>query len=115
VTDEELQQLTALYSEDPSQGSPYNTGDSNALSLQFKRIASYQGDVFFQAPRRFLLNKTSQNQPAWSYSKSDKRVNQRSLSDYLYSQQEIERATTSWIRKFSTLLAVQQPLNILDP
>jgi acetylcholinesterase len=71
-TDEELQQLTTLYPEDPSQGSPYDTGDLNALSPQFKRIASYQGDIVFQAPRRVLLNETSQSQPAWSYSKSDK-------------------------------------------
>ena len=39
---------------DVTQGSPYGTGTLNALTPQFKRIASIHGDMF-QGPRRFLL------------------------------------------------------------
>jgi len=69
-----------------SQGSPFNTGTANAktfvlnLSMdfpfistfsspQYKRISAIQGDMFFQAPRRFLLEVASKTQPAYSYSK----------------------------------------------
>ncbi|PIL29445.1 hypothetical protein GSI_08387 [Ganoderma sinense ZZ0214-1] len=33
----------------------------------YKRMAALQGDVVFQAPRRFFLDKRSFKQPAWSY------------------------------------------------
>lgn len=61
--------LLDLYPEDPSQGSPFNTGPLNALTPQFKRIAATQGDAGFQAPRRFFLNHTSGKQDIWVFRK----------------------------------------------
>ena len=36
---------------------------------EFKRFAALKGDLYFQAPRRFLLEKASKTQPAYSYRK----------------------------------------------
>ncbi|OJA15469.1 hypothetical protein AZE42_10478, partial [Rhizopogon vesiculosus] len=52
---------------DPTQGSPYDTGTANAFSVQFKRIASIQGDAAFQAPRRFFLQQRSGSQSTWAF------------------------------------------------
>lgn len=37
------------------------------FSPQFKRLAAFQGDFIFQAPRRFFLEAASKTQNAWSY------------------------------------------------
>ncbi|KAF8127254.1 Alpha/Beta hydrolase protein [Boletus edulis] len=62
-----IAQLMTYYPSDPSQGSPFDTGDLNALSPQFKRIAAIQGDIIFQAPRRFFLQSRSGKQSIWTY------------------------------------------------
>ncbi|KAI0351847.1 alpha/beta-hydrolase [Trametes cingulata] len=62
-----LSKIFELYPNDPAVGSPFGTGDANELYPQFKRIASFQGDVTFQAPRRFFLEQRSLKQPAWSF------------------------------------------------
>ncbi|OAX36717.1 alpha/beta-hydrolase [Rhizopogon vinicolor AM-OR11-026] len=62
-----LQQLLVYYPQDPTQGSPYDTGTANAFSVQFKRIASIQGDAAFQAPRRFFLQQRSGSQSTWAF------------------------------------------------
>lgn len=46
------------------------TGDDNQLAPMYKRMAAFQGDAVFQAPRRFFLDNRSSKQPAWSYSAS---------------------------------------------
>ena len=56
--------------EDVTQGAPYCTGTLNALTPQFKRIASIQGDWLFQGPRRFLLQHLAYKQNAWSFGTS---------------------------------------------
>jgi len=56
-----------LYPQDPAQGSPFNTGDSNQLSPQFKRLAAIQGDMVFQAPRRFFLSNRSDKQTTFAF------------------------------------------------
>ncbi|KIJ04426.1 hypothetical protein PAXINDRAFT_22286 [Paxillus involutus ATCC 200175] len=53
-----------------SPGSPFDTGVLNAITPQFKRIAAFQGDVIFQAPRRLLLHHRSGKQPLWTYGSS---------------------------------------------
>ena len=53
--------------QDVTQGSPYGTGSLNALTPQFKRIASIQGDITFQGPRRFFLEHLAPKQHAWSF------------------------------------------------
>jgi carboxylesterase type B len=67
VTDDELDEVLTLYPQDPSQGSPFNTGTQNELTPEFKRIAALLGDLVFQAPRRWLLDHVSDKQNAWSY------------------------------------------------
>jgi acetylcholinesterase len=63
----DIDQLMKLYPGDITEGSPYDTGVFNALSPQSKRIASFQGDVVFQGPRRHFLKHTSSKQNTWSF------------------------------------------------
>ncbi len=67
VIDQELSRLAELYPADPVQGSPFGTGYFNQLSPQFKRLAALQGDLVFQAPRRFFLEQLAKTQPVWSF------------------------------------------------
>jgi acetylcholinesterase len=67
VPQEDLRDLTYLYPSNLTLGSPFNTGSSNALTPQFKRIAAFQGDTIFQAPRRLFLQQLSGKQNIWSY------------------------------------------------
>ncbi|KIJ09787.1 hypothetical protein PAXINDRAFT_102175 [Paxillus involutus ATCC 200175] len=62
-----IQELMKFYPADISQGSPFDTGMLNAITPQFKRIAAFQGDVTFEAPRRFFLQHRSGKQPLWTY------------------------------------------------
>ncbi|KAF2756481.1 sterol esterase [Pseudovirgaria hyperparasitica] len=52
---EKIEQLVAQYPNDPSAGSPFDTGPLNAISPQYKRIAALIGDYTFQSERRQLL------------------------------------------------------------
>ncbi|KAF8970831.1 carotenoid ester lipase precursor [Flammula alnicola] len=67
ITDDEISQLASLYPSDLTQGSPFDTGITDALSPQYKRLASFQGDLTFQAPRRFLLQNRSGKQSAYAF------------------------------------------------
>ncbi|KAI0265661.1 Alpha/Beta hydrolase protein [Gloeopeniophorella convolvens] len=62
-----LTRLLELYPSDPTLGSPYDTGDANAIAPQFKRISSLQGDMIFHALRRFFLQQRSGKQPTFSF------------------------------------------------
>ncbi|KAF5315221.1 hypothetical protein D9619_007255 [Psilocybe cf. subviscida] len=63
-----VQQVAEAYPEDITQGSPFGTGILNALTPQFKRIAAFQGDGVFQAPRRWLLQNTLPTNPnVWAF------------------------------------------------
>jgi acetylcholinesterase len=66
-TDQELSRLAELYPADPTQGSPFGTGYLNQLSPQFKRLAALQGDLVFQAPRRFFMGRVAETQPVWGF------------------------------------------------
>ena len=66
VTEEEARQLIGFYPDNEWLGAPHDTGPFNALTPQFKRLAAFQGDVVFQAPRRLLLE--SAKAKRWSYS-----------------------------------------------
>ena len=59
--------LLALYSSDPAAGSPFDTGDANAITPQYKRTAALIGDTYVQAPRKLLLKERSDKQIAYSY------------------------------------------------
>ncbi|KAF8158420.1 carotenoid ester lipase precursor [Crassisporium funariophilum] len=66
--DAQIDQLAEFYPGDITQGSPFNTGILNALTPQFKRIAAFQGDGVFQAPRRWMLQNTVPTNPnVWAY------------------------------------------------
>jgi carboxylesterase type B len=60
-----------MYSQDPSEGSPFDTGLANALTPQYKRLAALVGDCTFQTSRRDLLNLFSSKRNAWSYQIED--------------------------------------------
>ncbi|KAI0036265.1 carotenoid ester lipase precursor [Vararia minispora EC-137] len=64
----QVSQLLAAYPADPADGSPFNTGSLNAITPQFKRLAAMQGDVVFNAPRRFFIQAQAGKQKVWSYS-----------------------------------------------
>nr|VWO95133.1 Carboxylic ester hydrolase (EC [Ganoderma boninense] len=55
------------YPDDPTQGSPFGTGILYAIPPQYKRLAAIQGDLVFQAPRRFFVEQTYDRQPTWSF------------------------------------------------
>ncbi|KAH9850188.1 carotenoid ester lipase precursor [Lenzites betulinus] len=63
----DIDALLKAYPQDITQGSPFSTGILNAISPQFKRLAAIQGDLVFQAPRRFLLQSQAGKQPMWSF------------------------------------------------
>ncbi|KAF9478094.1 carotenoid ester lipase [Pholiota conissans] len=63
----ELEPLWSYYPSDASDGSPFNTSVFNEITPQYKRIAAFQGDVVFQAPRRWFLDHLSGKQKLWSY------------------------------------------------
>ena len=66
--------------QDVTQGSPYRTGTLNALTPQFKRIASIQGDIIFQGPRRLFLEHLAHKQNAWSFGETASRIIIRTTS-----------------------------------
>ena len=63
-----LEPIFELYPNDPAQGSPFGTGTANQLAPMYKRMAAFQGDTIFQAPRRFFLEQRSSKQPTWVFS-----------------------------------------------
>jgi hypothetical protein len=63
----QLNQLGKAYPGDIPAGSPFNTGDRNDVTPQFKRIAAIQGDIVFHAPRRFFLETASKTQTAFAF------------------------------------------------
>ncbi|OCH92834.1 carotenoid ester lipase precursor [Obba rivulosa] len=67
VPENRLNELFTLYPDDPAQGSPFDTGNRNRLTRQYKRMAALQGDLGFQAPRRFFLQQRSGKQDSWAY------------------------------------------------
>lgn len=62
--------LVATYPDDPTVGSPYNTGIANQVYPEFKRLASILGDLLFILSRRGFLstvNTLTPSLPVWSY------------------------------------------------
>ncbi|KAJ6477296.1 sterol esterase [Mycena vulgaris] len=64
---DDIARIGELYPDDPTQGSPFNTGTDNQLTPEYKRLAAFQGDYFFTGPRRFFLEHVSATQDAWSW------------------------------------------------
>ncbi|KAF7350022.1 COesterase domain-containing protein [Mycena venus] len=59
--------LATAYPSELAQGSPFGTGILQALTPQFKRLAAFQGDAVFHAPRRFFQQARSGKQDQWAY------------------------------------------------
>ncbi|KAJ6554988.1 Alpha/Beta hydrolase protein [Mycena vulgaris] len=67
--------LNTMYPSDLLDGSPFGTGLLNGITPQFKRIAAFQGDSVFQAPRRFFQQALSGKQNQWAFlSKREKGI-----------------------------------------
>jgi len=62
-----IDKLATLWPSTLSAGSPFDTGSANALTPQSKRLAAIQGDLVFQAPRRFFIQQLANKQKVWSY------------------------------------------------
>ena len=62
-----MDELLTLYPQNVTQGSPYDTGTQNAITPQFKRLASFLGDYELQGPRRFFVQNVSDKQNVWSF------------------------------------------------
>jgi len=67
ATRNEVAEYVNTYPDDPSAGSPFNTGIANELYPQFKRLAAILGDATFTLTRRAYLSLVSGTIPAWSY------------------------------------------------
>ncbi|KAJ7786713.1 Alpha/Beta hydrolase protein [Mycena olivaceomarginata] len=68
TTDAEFTEyITSLYPNDITAGSPFDTSILNAATSQFKRLAAFQGDAVFQAPRRFFQQSRSGKQKQWGF------------------------------------------------
>ncbi|RDX42793.1 hypothetical protein OH76DRAFT_1260852 [Lentinus brumalis] len=63
----DLNTTLQLYPSDPADGSPFDTGDANAFTPEYKRIAAVQGDLAFNAPRRQFLDAFSANRTAYNF------------------------------------------------
>ncbi len=62
----DIEALLKLYPADPAAGSPFKTGNANAFTPEYKRIAAIQGD-FFQAARRNVLDRLSSTHTAYNF------------------------------------------------
>ncbi|KAI6026036.1 Alpha/Beta hydrolase protein [Pisolithus marmoratus] len=67
LSDTEISLVGDLYPDDPTQGSPFGVGTNDTLTPEYKRIAAFLGDFYFQAPRRYSLSILSTTQNVWSY------------------------------------------------
>jgi acetylcholinesterase len=74
------------YPQNPTQGSPYDTGILNALSPQFKHITAFQGDAVFQALRRFFLEQRSGSQNTWAFREYDSTPCKQLLTSFIVSE-----------------------------
>ncbi|KAI1852942.1 hypothetical protein JX265_012970 [Neoarthrinium moseri] len=66
LTPQQVAAFTSLYSEDPKDGSPFDTGNRTFLGPQYKRLSAALGDITFQSTRRDLLNLTYNTQKAYT-------------------------------------------------
>ena len=91
ISQSDLAQLLKLYPADITQGSPFNTSILNALTPVFKRLAAMQGDLVFQAPRRFFLQNRSSKQSTWSFCEFEskrKRLQVACANHLVYSSEQ---------------------------
>ena len=85
-----IEELLAAYPDDPSLGSPFDTGLNSSITPEFKRISAIMGDIVFQAPRRLLLQHRADKQPAYSYCTSPCSLSGRCEANVLSSMERWE-------------------------
>lgn len=66
ASSEQIEKILELWPSDPKLGSPFGTGDENALTPVYKQYAAILGDFAFQGLRRFFLRTTADAMPSWS-------------------------------------------------
>jgi acetylcholinesterase len=66
ATDAEVDKLLQMYPDDQATGSPFNSGDSNNISPQFKRLAAIQGDAWFHVSLLFISMSVSSDHLQYS-------------------------------------------------
>ncbi|KAJ7149883.1 carotenoid ester lipase precursor [Mycena crocata] len=67
ATRTQIERLSTLYPDVPTQGAPFDTGTKNQLSPEFKRLSAFEGDYYFTGARRFFLEQASKTQNVWSW------------------------------------------------
>lgn len=67
ISDTDLATLLEYYPSNITQGSPFDTGNANALSPQYKRYSALLGDLIFQVPRRLMQQYSAAKQPTWMF------------------------------------------------
>ncbi|KIM54027.1 hypothetical protein SCLCIDRAFT_31424 [Scleroderma citrinum Foug A] len=67
LNESDINLVRKLYPDDPTQGSPFCVGMKDAITPEYKRISAFQGDLYFQAPRRHALSIMSTTQNVCSY------------------------------------------------
>ncbi|KAL5332203.1 Alpha/Beta hydrolase protein [Aspergillus crustosus] len=65
ATSDEMDRLAELYPQDPTAGSPFDTGILNSITPQYKRISALTGDYSFESQRRQLLSNAPGSK--WTY------------------------------------------------
>ncbi|KAF8318770.1 alpha/beta-hydrolase [Clavulina sp. PMI_390] len=105
----QLASLAAAYPQDPSQGSPFNTGSANALTPEFKRLAAVQGDLVFQGPRRWFLQHVASKQNAWVYGKPFNRTKETPILGAFHGRDLLNTFGTGEFRDY--LIAFTNSLN----
>ena len=71
ISDTVLVLALTRFRSDPTKGSPFNTGERNQLSPQFKRMAALIGDMAFIAARRYFAQSRSDKQPVYVFCMSN--------------------------------------------
>ncbi|EGG04414.1 putative carotenoid ester lipase precursor [Melampsora larici-populina 98AG31] len=63
---EMIEKILQLWPSDPKLGSPFGTGDKNAVTPVYKQYSAILGDLAFQGLRRLFLRTTANVMPSWS-------------------------------------------------
>ncbi|KAL1718334.1 Alpha/Beta hydrolase protein [Schizophyllum commune] len=101
-----ISKILDLYPNDPSLGSPYNTGNETfGLSPQYKRLASIMGDINFESQRRLWQEQTAAaGVPSYGYLFTDPQVDSEprygvphgAIVDYMYHRIPDGAPPSSW-------------------
>ncbi|KAL1695336.1 Alpha/Beta hydrolase protein [Schizophyllum commune] len=104
--DKHVSKILELYPNDPSLGSPYNTGNETfGLSAQYKRLASIMGDINFESQRRLWQEQTAADGVAsYGYLFTDPQVDSEprygvphgAIVDYMYHRIPDAAPQSSW-------------------